>query len=145
MQMNGDANKIRYAIIALIFPVIRLFPPWWKARLYGRLAGAHFGAKEAAGIVRRRRVQPHHYEMDLLIDDPMERFAYFVGCYWGLDVTAVVMTLLRRGDFFIDVGANLGFLTLTAAKQVGREGKVLAFEPLIEMANRLIKHWRITQ
>lgn len=114
-----------------------MFPPWWKARFYGRIVGDFFGKAGKSGSVKRRRVSPHQYEMELQLDDPMERFAYFVGCYWGIDVTATVLRLLRRGDYFVDVGANLGFLTLTASKKVGREGRVFAFEPLETMANRL--------
>ncbi len=36
---------------------------------------------------------------------------------------------LRRGDNFIDVGANVGVYTLLAASLVGPEGSVEAFEP----------------
>jgi FkbM family methyltransferase len=36
---------------------------------------------------------------------------------------------LRRGDVFIDVGANAGLYTLLAAKAVGPHGAVHAFEP----------------
>jgi FkbM family methyltransferase len=36
---------------------------------------------------------------------------------------------LRPGDCFVDVGANDGSYTLLAARLVGREGIVLAFEP----------------
>lgn len=37
--------------------------------------------------------------------------------------------ILRRGDVFVDLGANIGFFTLLAARQVGDTGKVFAFEP----------------
>ena len=36
---------------------------------------------------------------------------------------------LGPGDVFVDVGANLGVYTLAAARSVGRDGLVLAFEP----------------
>jgi FkbM family methyltransferase len=36
---------------------------------------------------------------------------------------------LRPGDWFVDVGANMGYFTLLAAKIVGRDGLVVAFEP----------------
>jgi len=40
-----------------------------------------------------------------------------------------MQSLLRPGDVVIDVGANLGSYTIPFAERVGREGKVLAFEP----------------
>lgn len=130
---------MRNTAITLLGPVIRLFPPWWKARFYGRIVGDSFGKTGKSGRVRIRRVSPHQYRMELQLDDPMERFAFFVGCYWGMNITATVTQLLRRGDYFVDVGANLGFLTLAASSKVGSEGKVFAFEPSTAMADRLSK------
>jgi FkbM family methyltransferase len=37
--------------------------------------------------------------------------------------------LIRRGMNVVDLGANIGYFTLIAAKLVGPEGKVFAFEP----------------
>ena len=37
--------------------------------------------------------------------------------------------LLRPGDFFCDVGAQIGFFTLGAARLVGESGRVVALEP----------------
>ncbi len=45
-------------------------------------------------------------------------------------VTAVVREVLRPGDTFVDVGANIGFFAAMAAYIVGREGSVVAIEPL---------------
>jgi FkbM family methyltransferase len=36
---------------------------------------------------------------------------------------------LRTGDVFLDVGANIGFMTMLAASAVGPGGKVIAVEP----------------
>lgn len=36
---------------------------------------------------------------------------------------------LQPGNTFVDVGANLGIMTLAAAKAVGGKGKIIAFEP----------------
>ena len=41
----------------------------------------------------------------------------------------VLLSYLRPGDVAIDVGANLGTLTLAMAHAVGPQGRVLAFEP----------------
>lgn len=47
---------------------------------------------------------------------------------------------LKGGDTFIDVGANSGYFTLLAAKCVGEEGVVLAFEPTPSTFRRLEKN-----
>jgi FkbM family methyltransferase len=44
---------------------------------------------------------------------------------------------LHRGGTAIDVGANVGLLTLAMAKSVGTEGKVLSFEPIPNNFNAL--------
>src|SRR5438105_131611 len=36
---------------------------------------------------------------------------------------------LRKGDCVVDVGANIGAVTLTAASRVGAQGSIYAFEP----------------
>lgn len=43
--------------------------------------------------------------------------------------TELIEKELKEGDIFIDIGANIGYHTLTAAKKVGRKGKIYAFEP----------------
>lgn len=41
----------------------------------------------------------------------------------------VVMQTLKPGDVFFDLGANIGYFTVLAAKRVGPTGRVFAFEP----------------
>lgn len=43
-------------------------------------------------------------------------------------VTRALNELLTPGMTFLDIGANVGYFTLLAARRVGPEGKVLAFE-----------------
>lgn len=49
---------------------------------------------------------------------------------------------LRRGDTFYEVGAHIGFLSLGAARLVGAEGEVVAFEPDPDNARRIEEHLR---
>ena len=44
-------------------------------------------------------------------------------------VTAAIERVLQPGMVFVDVGANLGYLSLVAARRVGGDGKVICFEP----------------
>lgn len=42
----------------------------------------------------------------------------------------VLLSQLIPGSVMYDIGAHVGYLTLVAAARVGREGRVVAFEPL---------------
>lgn len=53
--------------------------------------------------------------------------------------TRFVRRVLRAGDVFVDVGANLGWYTLLACSIVGRAGCVHAFEPREITARYLLK------
>lgn len=45
-------------------------------------------------------------------------------------VAAVVKEVLRPGDTFVDIGANIGFFVALGASIVGKTGKVIAVEPM---------------
>lgn len=66
--------------------------------------------------------------VDPCFDPVLETALYYHGIYeeGTLDV---MRRVLRPGDTFIDVGANLGLMTLWAARLVGTSGHVHAFEP----------------
>jgi len=51
-------------------------------------------------------------------------------------VLAVLRERLREGDVVLDVGANIGSVTLPAASLVGARGRVVAVEPIA--ANRVL-------
>ena len=56
------------------------------------------------------------------------------GNYWSgtneLPVQAALTRFLRPGDVFYDIGSNIGFFSLIAARLVGPSGKVIAIEPV---------------
>ena len=49
--------------------------------------------------------------------------------YAGYEMALLNRRLLSPGDLVVDVGANIGYITLSAAKEVGPDGHVFAFEP----------------
>ena len=53
------------------------------------------------------------------------------------DELIFVQKLLKRGDTFIDIGANIGLFSLYASRQVDGTGAVYAFEPTPETFERL--------
>ncbi len=77
----------------------------------------------------------------------MERYSIHTGEFWSDEIYAVLETTLNQGDCFVDIGANIGFVTLCAAQIVGTSGHVFSFEPnvvLIERLRRMLEHNRIT-
>lgn len=58
------------------------------------------------------------------------------------EILAVLQLFLRPGDAFVDVGANFGWHSVHAARIVGPEGKVFAFEPVPEIADVLERNCR---
>jgi FkbM family methyltransferase len=62
--------------------------------------------------------------------------AMFVGAYSPL-VADAMRRYLRPGDVFIDVGANVGYLSAIAADIVGASGQVHSFEPVPRYFQRL--------
>ena len=53
------------------------------------------------------------------------------------DEVAVLERYLKPGDVFVDVGANIGYLTAIGASLVGPSGQVHSFEPVPEYFRRL--------
>ncbi len=64
-----------------------------------------------------------------IFDKNIENLIYQRGVY-ELGTVSVLQDFLTAGDVFVDVGANIGFLSLVGAKAVGKTGKVYCFEPV---------------
>jgi FkbM family methyltransferase len=54
-----------------------------------------------------------------------------------LDEISFVNNTLKDGDVFIDIGSNIGLFSLIASNLVGRNGKVISFEPSPKTFKRL--------
>jgi FkbM family methyltransferase len=72
----------------------------------------------------------------LRIDATGRNAGYVLGTS-DLDEQRFIASRLDEGDVFWDLGANIGFFTILAARLVGAKGQVLAFEPLPENAQQL--------
>jgi FkbM family methyltransferase len=54
--------------------------------------------------------------------------------------TAALVNVLRPGQMFFDVGANVGYYTVLGSRLVGVSGSVLAFEPVLRNLFCLHRH-----
>lgn len=61
--------------------------------------------------------------------DPFQTSSLGLYGEWAQQETDLICSLLSPGDVALDVGANIGTITIGMAKRVGREGMVYAFEP----------------
>ena len=69
---------------------------------------------------------------------------YYYGLHEKLPYQ-VLRAILGEGDIFVDVGANVGFYSLVAARLVGPSGRVVAFEPGSEARSRLETNLRLNR
>jgi FkbM family methyltransferase len=70
------------------------------------------------------------------LDDWIQQHIFFTGNYDSQGV-GFLNKCLAEGDTFIDIGANIGCYTLAGSKLVGNSGRVIAFEPVDIVSNRL--------
>lgn len=82
----------------------------------------------------QRKINGVWFEFDFGYDQAMSHM------YWGSYEIAVIELMhkfLKRGDAFIDAGANIGYLSAIAMGLVGETGSVHSFEPIPEYFHRL--------
>ncbi len=79
-------------------------------------------------LERKKAVDLGDFKLFVMPDDYIGASILSSGVYEH-HVTAVLREVLKGGDVFLDLGANLGYFTMLGAKLVGAGGKVIAFEP----------------
>lgn len=87
----------------------------WDLKLYGAARLRCYPNSQAAVLALYTHGWPDWHEMHFLSD------------------------LLRPGDAFLDVGANVGLYTLLAASSVGASGRIEAFEPAPKARQMLLE------
>lgn len=77
----------------------------------------------------------------LCLNEHMQSQIFWYG-YYSRDIVLLLDKILKPGMVAVDVGANIGEITMAAAHRVGSEGKVFAFEPMSSLYARLQEHIR---
>lgn len=80
-----------------------------------------------------------------LNDNVSERKFLFLPQFFDHVERTLMRTLLKKGDVFVDVGANAGIYTMTAAPCVGAEGRVISIEPNPAVMDRLSFNARLNK
>lgn len=78
-------------------------------------------------------------QMHLSLSDHMQRRIFWMG-YYSREIVALLKKCIKPGMTVLDVGANIGEISLVAANLVGNDGKVIAYEPVTSIADKLQTH-----
>lgn len=88
---------------------------------------------------RRRHVRVDDFDGDLSmtldLGEHMQSQTFWHG-YYSRDIIFLLRRLLGPGKCLVDGGANVGEISLVAAKLVGPSGRVIAFEPVASFADQ---------
>jgi FkbM family methyltransferase len=82
--------------------------------------------------------------MSLMLRDSIARALFLYGTF-EISGTRLMQAFLMPGMTFVDVGANIGYYTLLAARAVRDVGRVYAFEPNAAIRPRLEENLRLNQ
>lgn len=95
-----------------------------------------FARKLSAGPIACTTRHGVDIVIDPLNDRGVEDSIFRTGTYEP-GTLHVINHVLKAGDRFVDVGANVGLMSLVAARRVGPTGRVDCFEPLPEIRQLL--------
>ena len=101
--------------------------PWWiwsvlRGRRHFQMVGRVFDLRKKTLVKLngfQMFVMPNDYIGKLIIDSKT----------YEPHITAVIRKVLKEGDVFLDIGANIGYFTMLASSVVKGKGKVIAIEP----------------
>jgi FkbM family methyltransferase len=105
----------------------------WRLRKTALTLARQYGTELGNRQVRTR----YGFALALDLSDWLGQHVYATGDYEPY-TSHVIHSLLKSGDTFIDIGANIGYFSLLAASKVGPQGTVYCFEPIPHIREQLI-------
>jgi len=95
-------------------------------------------------IIRKKKKRiPFVFDSNLNIylypDDGVARLTYYFGYHEPL-IFRFLESFLLKGMTYCDIGANIGLYSIFAAKRIGNDGKVIAFEPQTKTYYRFLEN-----
>lgn len=115
----------------LLRGAIQLLPPDAPAYIYTKILKPRPLRNAANAILRKlipRTVTLPEGELLLNPSDPVVSGALMLGAF-EKHFSMKFRESLQPGMTVVDIGANIGYYTLIASKGVGKEGKVISYEP----------------
>lgn len=138
-QIRAESTGMRNALVSLFFKAVKPFmgKGLGKLPLVARLYEFMLQRIVPWGLVK---LKTEYHEMYVDTSRGGIGFATMSqGIYEEL-VTRVFENIVSQGMTFVDIGAYIGYHTLTAARLVGEKGRVFSFEPTPYSYELLIKN-----
>lgn len=92
-----------------------------------------------SGLCIVKTIHGFNLMVDPILDKGVEKSIFLNGTY-EYGTMKLLEEILAEEGIFIDVGANIGLMSLHAAKILNGRGKVLSFEPLPNTYNMLLQN-----
>lgn len=117
------------------------FAPWSPFKAAALRKFDHYlGWVPYSAVVRTR------FGFRLMIDAPdLVACTIYMTGQWEPYLTAYIRQCLKPGDIFVDVGANIGYHSLLAARIVGPTGRVYSIEASPSIYARLAENIRLNR
>lgn len=143
-----QASKKLAAFVTRHLPVNIRRVRMWRDQIYIALGAGGWEEDDSLDrkwpdSLQKTQGQKSRMKMALDLTDWMQRRTYFTGRFYQEDLEELLSAILRPGDNFVDVGANIGLVTLHAASIIGKTGRLWAFEPNPPVFARLVQHLRM--
>src|ERR1700682_1610114 len=126
-------NRVAKAVLGAIPPPLLQFVSrnQWRSRTLRRVCswGASFVKGQDSVIL-------HGSGQGLQFNVAGSHSAFILGNHEP-EVQKILATFLRPGRVYYDIGANVGFFAVIAARLVGPSGRVVCFEPLPANARQI--------
>ena len=132
-------NNIFLTMLPFIYRILPI--PGWLANKVNTFLCIDFKGIRVPVISHCR------FGIKVIIDNPLDliqRQLYFQG-YFEYKETKLFEKHIRPGMTYLDVGANIGWHTLVAARLLGPNGTALAFEPVLKTYSHLEKNIQLNK
>ncbi|PSO83532.1 MAG: hypothetical protein BRC41_11990 [Cyanobacteria bacterium QH_9_48_43] len=126
-------NKIILIIILNLGNIYRFYNRFFKTV-------ARFDKLIRFRILKKGPYKVQDFLMFIEPEAPMYNELVIGNGYHEKCTTNLINNYLKDGMTFIDVGANIGYFTLVAARKVEKNGRVFSFEPELENFDLLSKN-----
>ena len=127
-KLNVIGRSARSSFRQIVQFGLSLLPMSWSSFTYRQIKGM---CRDLGGTtdVQQQVTLRNGGQMLLDIRDSQQRHIFYSRLYEYPYVSCVLRDFVERGDFVVDVGANVGSYTIALAIRVGSNGRVFSFEP----------------